>query len=220
MSCEEVDDRAGHDLHADRNRLLVWLEVAVVEHVRAPVDHRPEPKISKASSGCRNVAADLAFAGAGPDHIAIGACDGERPDRCDRLVVEDRLPVHAAIARLEDASRRRANIVDTRVSGYADDCTDAVALGTDVPPRELAVHVRIRAGALLGGGWRDVNRHAHERGRHAVATALFVTVDIAEPPVRTVASALQFVPRRVATGFRERARASADPSSSDQSSFG
>src|SRR5262249_46867483 len=60
----------------------------------------------------RDVAADERLASAGPDDVGIGRRDGERADRGDRLVVEDRLPVRAVVGGLEDAARCRARVVD------------------------------------------------------------------------------------------------------------
>src|SRR6185369_17753158 len=52
----------------------------------------------------------IPFAGAGPDDHGIRLEDGERTDRGDRLLVEERLPGGTAVDRLPDAARGAANV--------------------------------------------------------------------------------------------------------------
>src|SRR5881396_3900486 len=65
----------------------------------------------------RDVTADPCLARAGPDDVGIGERDREGAERLHRLIVEDRLPVHAAVRRLPDPARRGADVVRARVAG-------------------------------------------------------------------------------------------------------
>ena len=58
-----------------------------------------------------HVAADVGLARADVDDVRVGRRHGDRADRRDRLVVEDRLPGEAAVARLPDAARGRGGVV-------------------------------------------------------------------------------------------------------------
>ena len=102
----------------------------------------------------RDVAADERLARAGPHDVGIRRRDGDRSDRRHRLAVENRIPVRAVVDRLEDAARRRADVIDVRVGGNAGDGDDAIADGSDVAELQL----RVRIG-------RD-RRRARLRARH------------------------------------------------------
>src|ERR1041384_2321080 len=67
----------------------------------------------------RDVAPDPRLAGAGPDDVGVGRGRRERADRGDRLVVEDRLPVDAAVAALPDPARCGAGVVGERIADDA-----------------------------------------------------------------------------------------------------
>jgi len=75
--------------------------------------------------------------------------DGERADRLRRLAVEHRTPVHAAILGLPDAPRRRADVSDERVGGFANHCNRAIPLRADEAVVESRPQRRIH---LLGSG--------------------------------------------------------------------
>src|SRR6202012_5664355 len=52
-----------------------------------------------------DVRAHVRLAGADVDHPRIRGCRGQRPDRADRLSIEDRLPGAAGVVSLPDAGR-------------------------------------------------------------------------------------------------------------------
>ena len=121
----------------------------------------------------RDVAADLALAGARPDHVGVRRGHRQRTDRLDRLAVEDRVPVHAPVGRLVDAARRRAHVVGVWVARDARRRAEAVPLGADVAPFEGGV-VGWGGGLLgLGGegggadGQREEGRGGQEDGEAA-----------------------------------------------------
>ena len=99
-----------------------------------------------------DVAADLPLAGAGPDDVGIGQGHPQRADRLHRLVVEDGVPVNAAVGGLVDAPGGGADVVGVGVAGQTGGRGEAVALGADVAP--LEVGVALGSGSLLGGGRR------------------------------------------------------------------
>ena len=61
--------------------------------------------------------------------VRIGRRDGERADRRDRLVVEDRRERRSAVGRLPDAARRGAGVVRLGIAGNAGDRGDAAGGG-------------------------------------------------------------------------------------------
>ena len=99
-----------------------------------------------------DVAADLPLAGARPDDVGIGHGHAQRTDRLNRLVVEDGVPVHAAVGGLVDAPGGRPEVVGVRVARDAGGRGEAVALGPDVAP--LKVGVALGGRRLLGDGGR------------------------------------------------------------------
>ena len=112
-----------------------------------------------------DVAADLTLAGTGPDDVGIGRGHPQRADRLHWLVVEDGVPVHAAVGRLVDASGGGAHVVGVGVARQAGGRGEAVAFGPDVAP--LEVGVGFGGGSLLGGGrrgGRDQGQQEQEGG--------------------------------------------------------
>src|SRR2546423_145493 len=89
----------------------------------------------------RDVTANPCLAGPGPDNVWIRWRDRERADRLHGLIVEDLLPVHAAVSRLGDAARRAPRVVDERIAGNSGDRRNPVALWPDVAPAKAAVDV-------------------------------------------------------------------------------
>ena len=114
----------------------------------------------------RDVAADLPFARSRPDNVRIGRRDTQRPDRLHGLIVEDGVPVHAAVGGLVDAARCGADIVGVGVAGDAGGSREAVAFRADVAPLEGGVGggVGLLGGGGVGGGRRVVRRR-RVRGR-------------------------------------------------------
>ena len=110
----------------------------------------------------RDMAANPRLARSGPDDVRIGRRNGERADRLRRLLVEDLLPVDAAVDGLRDAARRAACIVHERIARNADDGGDAIAFRSDEPPAELTVDVRCDPRRL---SLREKSR-AHGHGRN------------------------------------------------------
>ncbi len=76
-----------------------------------------------------DVAADVGLAGAGVDHVRIGRRDRQRADGGSRLLVEDRLPVNAAVAGLPQAAGGGGGVVGERIARHAGDSADAAAGG-------------------------------------------------------------------------------------------
>ncbi len=64
-----------------------------------------------------DVAANVRLAGADVDHVRVRRRDGEGADGRDRLVVEDRLPVDAAVGRFPDAAGRGGGVIGERIAG-------------------------------------------------------------------------------------------------------
>src|SRR6185437_5608682 len=83
-----------------------------------------------------DVAADVRLASADVHDTGITRRDGDRTDRPDRLVVEDRLPVRAAVGALPDAATRRAGVIRVGIARHASDGVGAVPLRADEPPLE------------------------------------------------------------------------------------
>ena len=65
-----------------------------------------------------DVAADVGLAGADVDDVGIGRGDGEGADGLGGLVVEDRLPVDAAVAGFPDAARGNGGVIGERIAGH------------------------------------------------------------------------------------------------------
>src|SRR5262249_37569669 len=85
------------------------------------------------------------------------------------LVVEDGLPVDAAVHRLEYAARGRTRVVDARVAGHTDYGRHAVAFGADVAELHLRVQLGIDGETRVGGAGllafgRGRARRGGERG--------------------------------------------------------
>ena len=95
-----------------------------------------------------NVAANPRLAGSRPHDVRIRRRHRERADRLHRLVVEDLLPVDAAIGRLRNSTGRAAGVVHQRVSRNAGDRGDPVAFRTDVAPAQIPVQVDSRPTGL------------------------------------------------------------------------
>ena len=136
----------------------------------------------------RDVAANERFPGAGPHDVGIRGRHRERPDGGDRLFVEDRLPVNAAVRRFPDAAGCGAGVVGVRIAGDACYRGKAVSDGADVAVFELAQQHGVggclgrlrrwrrrlrRCGwlrpgaALLGTGqWREANQNKNGKRRH------------------------------------------------------
>ena len=64
----------------------------------------------------RDVAADVRFTGTNVDHIRVAGGHGDAADGTRRLVVEDRLPLQAAVGRLPDSTRSGRGIIRQRVA--------------------------------------------------------------------------------------------------------
>ena len=108
----------------------------------------------------RDVAADLPLASTRPDDVGVGHGHAQRTDRLNRLVVENSVPVHAAVGGLVDAPGGRPEIVGVRVARDAGGRGEAVALGPDVAP--LEVGVALGGGRLLGDGGRGREQSEEE----------------------------------------------------------
>ncbi len=89
-----------------------------------------------------DVGADVRLAGAGPDDLRIGGGHGQCAHGVDRLVVEDGLPVDAAVRGAPDPSGGGACVVGEPVSRSAHHRGDAVAHGSDVAVVERVVLIR------------------------------------------------------------------------------
>src|SRR5262245_35462004 len=77
----------------------------------------------------RDVAADVRLAGTNVDNIGIRRRDCDGADGARRLIVEDRLPRDAAVGRLPDTARRRADVIDRRIARHAARSAHAAAGG-------------------------------------------------------------------------------------------
>ena len=89
----------------------------------------------------RDVAANERLARAGPDHVAIVRINGERTDRGNILMIEDRLPVNAGVGALENPAGSGANVINVRIAGNAGGGDHAISHRPDVPPMKLAQQV-------------------------------------------------------------------------------
>ena len=102
-----------------------------------------------------DVVAGVRFARPHPDEIRVGGRDGDGADR-GRVLFEDRFERHAAVDRLPDATRRRADVDHVRVSRDSGDRGDAPAAGGRTEVAELEAALRsgrlVFASRLLGRG--------------------------------------------------------------------
>src|SRR2546430_1756104 len=89
------------------------------------------------------MAANPCFAGAGPDDVGVRRRNRERADRGNRLVVEDRLPMDAAVSGLENTARSGAGVVDVGLADDSCDCADSIADWTDVTIAKRAQCFRV-----------------------------------------------------------------------------
>ena len=131
-----------------------------------------------------DVAADVGLAAADVDDVGVGRRDGDGADGGDGLVVEDRLPVHAAVGRLPDAAGRGGGVVGERIAGHAAGAADAPAgRRADAAELEALELGRAALGAVLvvgaGGrqqqgrkeeakeeeGWSSADVHANSRDK-------------------------------------------------------
>ena len=115
----------------------------------------------------RDVAADVGLAGADVDDVRVGRGDGDRADRRDRLVVEDRLPVDAAVVGLPDAAGGRGRVVGERIARHAGDPRDPPAGRRADRAVVQAGELRRRLGRLVigqdGQGSQSAARPARRR---------------------------------------------------------
>ena len=66
-------------------------------------------------------------------------------------MIEDRIPVNAAVGALENSARSGADIIDIGVAGYAGSGDDPVSDGSDVAIAELPEEIRVH---LPENGWQ------------------------------------------------------------------
>ncbi len=86
-------------------------------------------------SAVRGIAADRRFAGADVNHIVIGRRNGDRADRGDRLLVEQRNPIRAAIGSFPHAAGYCAKVICVRLARHAFNRQGApAAKGTNLSP--------------------------------------------------------------------------------------
>src|SRR2546425_1857671 len=97
----------------------------------------------------RDMAADPCFASPGPDDVGVRGRHRQRPDGRNRLVVEDRRPMRAAVDGFPNSARGRADVVDVWLTGHARDRGRAVADRPDITPTERAEYVFRFAGRRL-----------------------------------------------------------------------
>ena len=90
----------------------------------------------------RDVRANVGLARPGPHDRRVRGRYRERPDRVIRLVVEDGLPVLAAVRGLPDPARSRSRVVGQGISGNPYHRGKAVAHRPDVSIPELLVGLR------------------------------------------------------------------------------
>ena len=88
-----------------------------------------------------DVAADVGLARADPDDVGVGRRHRDRADRRYRLLVEDRLPLQAAVDRFPHAAGCGRSPVDARVAGNAGHARHA-ASGSRADQAVLEVGVR------------------------------------------------------------------------------
>ncbi len=124
------------------------------------------------------------LAGPGPHGVGRGVGDRERADGGDLLVIEDRLPVHAAVLRLPDAARGRADVVHHRIPRLAGDGGGTVAVGPDEAPVQAGERIRLgrRLRADVADGQR--RRDRGERGHRAQRSIEDETWSLAFPYVK------------------------------------
>src|SRR5262249_58361505 len=88
-------------------------------------------------------AADRGFAWPGQTDVGVRWRKGEGADRGDGLIVEDGLPMRAAVSCLEDAARGRTGVIDVRLPRHAGDGADPVPNRADVAIPQLVNDWRI-----------------------------------------------------------------------------
>ncbi len=87
------------------------------------------------------------FATRNVDDVAIGWCDGNRPDGLRVLTIEDRIPRAAVIGRLPDTAIDLAYIEDIGLIGNTRCCPRATAAkGSDHAPMHLWHRRRVVGG--------------------------------------------------------------------------
>src|SRR5436190_5557763 len=116
----------------------------------------------------RDMAADPRLTRPRPHDVRVRWSDGEGADRLHRLVVEDRLPVDAAVRRLPHATRRGARVIRAGVADDARDRRDPVAHRPDVAVAQLAE----RGGIDLRGRGRGGCRLPRRPGRPTAALSV------------------------------------------------
>src|SRR5205807_1656308 len=84
----------------------------------------------------RDMTANPRFAGSGPNDVRIRRSNRQRANRRNRLRVEYRFPMNAAIDRLENSARRRARVVNKRLTRHSHDRSYAVAHWAKVSPAQ------------------------------------------------------------------------------------
>ena len=128
------------------------------------LEPHPRPRLARVHGledpfADRDVAPDARLTRARPHDARVGRRNRQRPDRGDRLIVEDRLPVDAGVGGLDNAARGGARVVDQRVTRHTGHRTHAVAGGADVPPAQLAVDIGVDPRGLL----RETRHQRHGR---------------------------------------------------------
>ena len=84
-----------------------------------------------------DVAPDEGFPGSGPNDVGVRGGDRQRADGRDRLLVEYRLPVDAAVFGYENPPRSGPSITDIGIPGNPRYRTDPVSDRADMPVLEL-----------------------------------------------------------------------------------
>src|SRR5581483_4913994 len=167
--------------------------------------------IRRQISACagKHVVADVRFARTHPDDVGIRGCNGDRADGARLFVLEDRLPVQAAVGGLEYAPATCADVVDERIAGDARDGRYSAAgdRRAEIAEFELPEYVlglvRVGAGRRREGGRRyttqgkqhdgrsrrerNTSRHHCLRGRRSTVThgELHWTADATDEKART-----------------------------------
>ena len=96
----------------------------------------------------RDVRAHVGFARADVNDVRRRRRDGDRADRADRLLIEDRLPRAPRVGGFPDAAVDRAEIEMLRLVRHAGDREHAAAAKrADQPPRKIVVETGVNVGA-------------------------------------------------------------------------
>src|SRR5262249_44152532 len=96
----------------------------------------------------REIAANAGFTHPDVNDIRVGLADLNRAHSAgaERLSIGYRLPVGAAVGRLEDAATRAAEVIDHRLRRHAGDGDRTpAAKRADVAPSQSAERVRLRS---------------------------------------------------------------------------